>query len=252
EGASQMLVVNLSHDAYKGQVAVGPLVWGNLKAGQQVALMRHDGSLAPFKITSVSVFKGMERVEVESVVAGDIITLTGMTGAKIGETIADAEHPEALPFVKIEEPTVQMLFSVNTSPFSGQEGEYSTARNLKDRLEREILADVALRVEPLGGTDSSFIVSGRGELHLAILIEKMRREGFELQVGKPKVILKEVNGAKLEPFENVYIECPESFSGTVIEKMGSRKGILEDMKTEQGVTFLSFLVPTRGLIGYRT
>ncbi len=252
EGAAQMLVVNLSHDAYKGQVAVGPLVRGNLKAGQQVALMRHDGSLAPFKITSVSVFKGMERVEVESVVAGDIITLTGMTGAKIGETIADAEHPEALPFVKIEEPTVQMLFGVNTSPFSGQEGEYSTARNLKDRLDREILADVALRVEPLGGTDSSFIVSGRGELHLAILIEKMRREGFELQVGKPKVILKEVNGAKLEPFENVYIECPESFSGTVIEKMGSRKGILEDMKTEQGVTFLSFLVPTRGLIGYRT
>ena len=247
-----MPVVNLFYDSYKGQVAVGLLVRGTLKANQQVVQIRHDGSLVPFKVTSVSVFKGMERVEVEEVFAGDIVALTGMTGAKIGETIAGAENPEALPFVKIEEPTVQMLFGVNTSPFSGKEGEYSTARNLKERLEREILNDVALRVEPMGGTDSSFIVSGRGELHLAILIEKMRREGFELQVGKPKVIFKEENGVRMEPFESVYIECPESFSGAVIEKMGSRKGILEDMKTEQGVTFLSFLVPTRGLIGYRT
>ena len=252
EGPAQMPVVNLFYDSYKGQVAVGLLVRGTLKANQQVVQIRHDGSLVPFKVTSVSVFKGMERVEVEEVFAGDIVALTGMTGAKIGETIAGAENPEALPFVKIEEPTVQMLFGVNTSPFSGKEGEYSTARNLKERLEREILNDVALRVEPMGGTDSSFIVSGRGELHLAILIEKMRREGFELQVGKPKVIFKEENGVRMEPFESVYIECPESFSGAVIEKMGSRKGILEDMKTEQGVTFLSFLVPTRGLIGYRT
>ncbi|OGY55035.1 MAG: GTP-binding protein TypA [Candidatus Buchananbacteria bacterium RIFCSPLOWO2_01_FULL_46_12] len=252
EGPAQMPVVNLFYDSYKGQVAVGLLVRGTLKANQQVVQIQHDGSLVPFKVTSVSVFKGMERVEVEEVFAGDIVALTGMTGAKIGETIAGAENPEALPFVKIEEPTVQMLFGVNTSPFSGKEGEYSTARNLKERLEREILNDVALRVEPMGGTDSSFIVSGRGELHLAILIEKMRREGFELQVGKPKVIFKEENGVRMEPFESVYIECPESFSGAVIEKMGSRKGILEDMKTEQGVTFLSFLVPTRGLIGYRT
>ncbi|OHA64271.1 MAG: GTP-binding protein TypA [Candidatus Wildermuthbacteria bacterium RIFCSPHIGHO2_01_FULL_48_25] len=252
EGPAQMPVVNLFYDSYKGQVAVGLLVRGTLKANQQVVQIQHDGSLVPFKVTSVSVFKGMERVGAEEVFAGDIVALTGMTGAKIGETIADAESPEALPFVKIEEPTVQMLFGVNTSPFSGKEGEYSTARNLKERLEREMLNDVALRVELMGGTDSSFIVSGRGELHLAILIEKMRREGFELQVGKPKVILKEESGTKLEPFENVYIECPEAFSGTVIEKMGSRKGILEDMKTEQGVTFLSFSVPTRGLIGYRT
>ncbi|MBI1984542.1 MAG: translational GTPase TypA [Candidatus Wildermuthbacteria bacterium] len=249
--STQMLVVNLFYDSYKGQIATGPLVSGSMFKGQQVMHMRRDGSKIPFKVTSLMIFSGMDRQETEKADAGDIVALAGIEGVQIGETIADALNPSALPFVKIDEPTVQMMFAVNTSPFSGQEGEYSTARYLKERLEREILNDVALKIEPLGGSDSMFIVSGRGELHLAILIEKMRREGYELQVGRPKVIFKEEQGKKIEPFEEVYIECPESFAGSVIEKLGGRKGIMEDMKTEKGVSFLRFSIPTRGLIGYR-
>ncbi|MDO8633313.1 MAG: translational GTPase TypA [Candidatus Wildermuthbacteria bacterium] len=251
EAPTQMLVVNLFYDSYKGQIALGPLVAGTLKKDQQVVHMKRDGSKISFKVTSLATFKGMERVEVEEAFAGDIVALSGIAGVQIGETIADAANPVALPFVKIDEPTVQMVFGVNTSPFAGKEGEYSTARYLKERLDREMLADVALKVETQKDSESVFIVSGRGELHLAILIEKMRREGFELQIGKPKVIFKTEGGVQQEPFEDVYIECPESFSGAVIEKLGSRKGVLQDMKTDKGVVFLSFLVPTRGLIGYR-
>lgn len=250
-GPTQMLVVNISYDNYKGQIAVGPLVAGTLKKNQQVMHIKRDGTKVPAKITSVMTFDGLGRVEVEEVEAGDIVAVSGLEGVKIGETIADFENSIALPIIHIDEPTVKMNFSVNTSPFSGQEGQFSTARFLKERLEREILNDVALHVEPLGESDSSFIVSGRGELHLAILIEKMRREGYELQVGKPEVIFKEENGQTLEPFEDVFIECPEQYSGTVIEKLGTRKGEMLDMKLDRGNAHLHFLVSTRGLIGYR-
>ncbi len=251
DGPTQMLVVNISYDNYKGQIAVGPLVAGVLRRGQQVMHMKADGTKIPLKLTTVMTFDGLSKVEVDEVASGDIVAIAGIENVKIGETIADFENPVALPLIHIDEPTVKMNFSVNTSPFAGQEGQFSTARYLKERLEREILNDVALRIEPVGGSDSSFIVSGRGELHLSILIEKMRREGYELQVGKPEVIFKEVNSKTHEPFEDVFIECPETYSGIVIQKMGERKGEMIDMKVERGRSQLHFLVPTRGLIGYR-
>ena len=182
--------------------------------------------------------------------AGDIVAIAGIPDITIGETIADKEQPVALPIMKIEEPTVKMTLSVNTSPFAGNEGEYSTARNLKERLERELQNDVALKMVS-GEGEGVFIMSGRGELHLAILIEKMRREGYEFQVSRPKVIFKEVEGETQEPFEAVSIECPESFGGIVIEKMGKRKGEMQDMRVENGITYMDFEIPTRGLIGYR-
>lgn len=247
----QMHVVNVLYDSYKGHLAVGPLKSGVMK-NQSVMRIQVDGKLVPSKVTAVMTFEGLARTEVAEAVAGDIVAVAGIDPVKIGETIADAEQPIALPIIMIDEPTVQMNFAVSTSPFAGEEGEFSTARHLKNRLERETLNDVALRVESLGGSDSSFIVSGRGELHLSILIEKMLREGFEFQVGKPEVIFKEDKGQKLEPFEDVFIETPEASSGTVIEKMGRRKGEMKDMKVISGVTTMHWLVSTRGLIGYRT
>lgn len=252
EGSAQMLVVNISYDNYKGSIAIGPLVTGSLKKNQLAAQIKSDGTKVASKITSVMIFDGLSIVEVEEVRAGDIVAVAGIEKVRIGETIASFENPIQLPPILIDEPTVRMNFSVNTSPFAGQEGKFSTSRYLKERLEQEILNDVALRIDPINNSDSSFIVSGRGEFHLAILIEKMRREGYEFQVGKAEVILKEEQGVVLEPFEDLYIECPEEYSGIVIEKMGGRKGEMIDIKTERNVTFLHFLVPTRGLIGYRS
>lgn len=248
----QMLVVNLSYDNFKGQIAIGRLFSGSLKKNQAVMRVTMDGQKIPSRVTSVMTFSGLNRVDVEEVFAGDVIAVAGVEGIRIGDTIADTENPMALPAIKIEEPTVKMLFSINTSPFAGDEGEFSTARQLKDRLERELLNDVALRMDENAGSDSSWIISGRGELHLSILIEKMRREGFEFQVAKPEVIMHEENGVKTEPFEDVYIETPEAFAGTVIEKMGRRKGEMKDMKVDRGISHMHFLVPTRGLIGYRS
>jgi len=249
---TQMHVVNVLYDSYKGHMAIGPLKSGTLKKNQSVMRIKADGTLVPSKITAVLTFEGLARTEVAEAVAGDIVAVAGIDPVKIGETIADFDQPLALPVITIDEPTVQMAFSVNTSPFAGEEGEFSTARHLKARLERETLNDVALKVESADGSDSSFIVSGRGELHLAILIEKMLREGYEFQVGKPQVIFKEEAGKKMEPFEDVFIECPQGTSGTVIEKMGQRRGEMKDMKVEGNVTSMHWLVSTRGLIGYRT
>lgn len=248
----QMLVVNLTYDNFKGQIAIGRLFSGSLKKNQAVMRVTMDGQKIPSRVTSVMTFSGLNRVDVEEVQAGDVIAVAGIEGIRIGDTIADMENPMSLPAIKIEEPTVKMLFSINTSPFAGEEGEFSTARQLKDRLERELLNDVALRVDENAGSDSSWIISGRGELHLSILIEKMRREGYEFQVAKPEVIMREENGVKSEPFEDVYIETPEAFAGTVIEKMGRRKGEMKDMKVDRGISHMHFLVPTRGLIGYRS
>lgn len=252
DGPMQMLVVNVAYDPYKGQIAVGPLLSGSLEKNQRVVRILADGTHVPAKLTAVMTFDGLQRMEVASASAGDIVALAGVESVKIGETIADSENPVALPTIVIGEPTVKMSFSVNTSPFAGTEGEFSTARHLKARLEREILSDVALKIEPIAGSDSAFTVFGRGELHLSILIEKMLREGYEFQVGRPQVIFKEVDGKKTEPFEDVYIECPETASGSVIEKMGRRQGLMKDMKVENGIAHMQFLVSTRGLIGYRS
>jgi len=252
DGPTQMLVVNVAYDSYKGQIAIGPLIAGSLAKNQSVMLMKTDGARVPAKIIAIMTFDGLARVEVPQVEAGDLIAVATSETIKIGETIADITNPVALPPITIEEPTVKMQFSINTSPFAGKEGQFSTARHLKERLDRELLNDVALHVLRSSSSDSSFTVSGRGELHLAILIEKMRREGYEFQVAKPEVILKEDAGKKLEPFEDAFIECPESAAGTVIEKMGRRKGEMKDMKVERGIAFMHFLVSTRGLIGYRS
>jgi GTP-binding protein len=245
----QVSVANVQYDNFKGKMAIGRVVRGTFKPGS-VMWINRDGKSTPSKVTSIMSFMGMGRVEIPQAEAGEIIAFSGIPDINIGETVADLEKPEALPVMKIEEPTVKMTFGINTSPFAGQEGEFTTTRNIKERLERELQNDVALRVEP-GLSSDNFIVSGRGELHLSILIEKMRREGYELQVSRPQVIFRTENGQKTEPYEQVEIEVPEAKSGVVIEKMGRRKGEMKDLRTENGTAYLEFVIPTRGLIGYR-
>lgn len=249
-GPLQVSVANTSYDSYKGKMGMGRVVRGVFKPGN-VAWINRDGKVSSAKITSVFSYIGLGKVEVEQATAGDIVSFAGIADLNIGETIADVAVPEALSVIEIEQPTVKMTFSVNTSPFAGKEGQFTTSRNIKERLERELHNDVALRLEA-GSSDSSFIVSGRGELHLAILIEKMRREGFELQVSRPQVILHEEDGVKKEPFEELSIECPDAMSGSVIEQMGKRKGEIVDMKSDNGTTYIECVIPTRGLIGYRS
>lgn len=247
----QMAVVNIFYDNYKGRMAVGRINNGKMSVGQQIKHVDRDGKETTAKINTLQMYGGLGREDVKDAKAGDIVTIAGIGEVQIGDSVIALEGAEALPVLEIEQPTVRMTFGANTSPFAGKEGEFSTARHVKERLERELLNDVALRVET-GEGDGSFIVSGRGELHLAILIEKMRREGYELQVSRPQVIFKEIDGAKHEPFEEVTIECPEEFSGSVIEKLGKRRAEMKDMRVEHGVTHLQFEVPTRGLIGYRS
>jgi GTP-binding protein len=250
QGPLQVSIANVSYDNYKGKMGLGRIVRGTFRPGN-VMWINRDGKQTPAKISNVFTFMGMAKVDATEAKAGDIVAFAGIPDINIGETIADVNQPEALPPITIEEPTVKMTFGVNTSPFAGQEGQFTTSRNIKERLDRELQNDVALRVEP-GSGDGSFIVSGRGELHLSILIERMRREGFEIQVSRPQVIFKDVAGVKSEPFEEVSLECPEGMSGSVIEKMGRRKGEMKDMRVENGTAYLQFEIPTRGLIGYRT
>ena len=251
----QMMVVSIFYDNYQGRIAVGRIERGAAASGMQIAHMRHEApageAVKNYKISGLMTFLGLGRVPVASVEAGDIAALAGIPGVNIGDTLADAAHPEALPAIAIEKPTVKMVFSVNNSPFAGREGEFCTSRNIRDRLMKELDNDVALRVEGSASADES-TVSGRGELHLAILIEKMRREGYELQVSRPEVIFKEENGATLEPAEDVWIEVPEQYSGLVIQKMSVRKGELKNMSTENGVASFHFFISTRGLIGFRS
>ena len=246
----QFLTVNLQRDNYKGKIAIGRIYSGNLKKAMRVAHIDRNGKINKAQITSLMSFSGLNRVDVEEVEAGDIAAIAGIPEISIGETIADIDDPVALPVIKIDEPTIKMTFGVNTSPFGGQDGEFTTSRNLKERLEHELATDVALSVSPTDSADR-WTVAGRGELHLAILIEKMRREGFELEVSKPQVIFKEIDGRKFEPMELVSIEVPEKFQGTVIEMMGKRLGIMKDMKVDRETTFIDFATPTRGLIGVR-
>ena len=247
----QLLVTNTIHDPYKGKILIGRLLRGAIKRGQAAAHIDRNGVLKPAKINQLFVFQGLERIEVEQAEAGDIIALAGIGDAGIGDTIADADFPEALPTIAVEEPTVRMTFSINNSPFAGREGTHVTSRKLRERLYNELERDVALRVADTE-TNDAFSVSGRGELHLTILIETMRREGYEFQVSRPEVIFKEVDGQKLEPIEQVEIEVSEQYQGTVIELMGARRGIMRDMSyREDGTIHMVFHVPTRGLLGFR-
>ena len=243
----QFLGVSLAYDNFKGKIVTGRVYQGVIHSGKPYLHIKRDGTRVMASISHLFSFQGLDRIETPQAQAGDIIAIAGVDDMNIGETITDPEDPQPLPLITIEEPTVKMTFGVNTSPFGGKEGQFSTSRQLRERLLRELETDVALRVEPLG---DQFIVSGRGELHLAILIERMRREGYEFQVSRPQVILKEVDGKTLEPFEDLYIEVPEQYAGKSIEHVSIRKGEMKNMELDNGVTSLHFLIPTRGLIGY--
>lgn len=246
----QMLVTTLDTNEYVGKIAIGKIHRGKVKKNQTVALVRNDGSTSNYKVTSVFTYDGLKRIEAEEASLGDIVALSGVTDANIGETIADSQNPEALPFVNIDEPTLSMNFMVNNSPFAGKEGEFVTSRHLRDRLFKELETNVSLRVKEL--TPDCFEVSGRGELHLSVLIETMRREGYEFQVSKASVIFKEENGRKEEPMEYLTIDVPEEFMGPVMEKLGPRKAEMVNMTSAvNGYTRLEFIVPARGLIGFR-
>jgi len=246
----QMLTVNLVYDNYKGKIAIGRVYSGTIRKGMQVAHISRNGEIKKASITALMNFIGLQRTDIDVAYAGDIIAIAGISDVSIGETIADIQNPRPLPTIKIDEPTIKMTFGVNTSPFTGKEGEYSTSRNLKERLEHELETDVALSIKPADSADK-WIVAGRGELHLAIFIEKMRREGYELEVSKPQVILKEIDGKILEPIELVSIEAPEQFTGIVIEMFGKRLGVMRDMRVDRAVAYIEFVIPTRGLIGIR-
>lgn len=251
ENILQFLTVNLAYDNYKGKIAVGRLYSGTLKKGATIAHVTRSGAVKKVELTSVMLFDGLARVDADAAEAGDIAAIAGIPDVTIGETITDPDRPMPLPTIDIDEPTIKMTFAVNTSPFRGREGKFTTSRNLKERLEKELETDVALKVTPTDAADR-WTVAGRGELHLAILIEKMRREGFEVEVSKPEVIFKEENGKKQEPMELVSIEVPNEYGGTVIEMFGKRLGQMKNMRSdEKGNAFMDFDVPTRGLIGIR-
>lgn len=248
----QVLISSLDYDDYIGRIGVGRVQRGHIKRNQQVTLCRADGTTENVKIARLYQFEGLNRVEVEEAAAGDIICIAGISDLNIGETICATDCIEPLPFVKIDEPTISMNFIVNNSPFAGREGKFVTSRNIRDRLFKEVETNVSMRVEETESTDT-FKVSGRGELHLSILIETMRREGYEFQVSRPKVILKEIDGVTCEPMELLIVEVPEQYVGAVIEKLGKRKGELLNMGTRDGgSSHLEFRIPSRGLIGYRT
>jgi GTP-binding protein len=248
----QFQVALLDYNDYVGRIGIGRVFRGTIKVGQQVALMKLDGSVKQFRVTKMFGFFGLKRQEIQEARAGELIALSGMEDINVGETVCPVDHQEALPVLRIDEPTLQMTFLVNNSPFAGREGKFVTARKIEERLRAQLQTDVSLRVENTDSPDA-WIVSGRGELHLAILIENMRREGFELQVSKPEVIVKEIDGVLCEPVERVQIDVPEEYTGGVMESIGARKGELLDMiNNGNGQVRLIFNVPARGLIGYTT
>ena len=251
-GTMQMLVSNIDYDDYVGRIAIGRLERGVIKTGMPVSICEKEDKISQGRISKLYTHMGLKKVEVDKVKAGDIIEIAGIPQIHIGDTICDFEHPEKIPFVDIDEPTVSMTFSVNNGPFAGREGQFITSRHLRDRLFKELDRNVSLRVEETASPDS-FIVSGRGELHLSVLIETMRREGYELLVSRPKVIIKEINGVKCEPIERLVVNVPDDCVGNVIEKLGRRKGEMVNMEpAEAGHTKIEFKIPSRGLIGYRT
>lgn len=252
EGTPQMLITSLEYSPYIGRIAVGKVTRGELKTGQNVTLAKRDGvTMQKSRIKELMVFEGLGKKKVDAVPCGEICALIGIDGFEIGDTICDYENPEPLPPIAIDEPTMSMLFTINNSPFFGKDGKYVTSRHIKERLDRELEKNLALRVEP-GANADSFIVFGRGVLHLSVLIETMRREGYELQVGQPKVIVKEIDGKKCEPIEEMTVDCPQEYSGTVIELATKRKGTLTNMETNGDRTRLEFTIPSRGIIGLRS
>lgn len=248
----QLQISSLGYDDYIGRLGIGRVTQGVIREGQTVAVARGDDGITNKKINQIFVYKGLKRVPVKEAECGDIVVVSGISDISIGETITDPQNPQPMEMIQIEEPTLSMNFMVNNSPFAGRVGKYVTTRNIKERLEKELEVNVGLRVEDTDSTDS-FKVSGRGELHLSILIENMRREGYELAVSKPEVIMKKgPNGEKLEPIEEVIVNVPDEYSGTVISKLNVRKGMMTHMASENGYTRLEYRVPTRGLLGYRT
>jgi len=251
-GQLQILVANLDYSDYLGRLAIARVFNGTLRTGEDVAIAKRDGSLQPTKITKLFSFSGLKRIDIDETELGDIVAVAGVEGINIGETITNVENPAPLPVITIDEPTIAMQFMVNTSPFAGREGQYVTSRNLRERLEKELLTNVSLRVEDADSTDS-FKVMGRGELQLAILIEMMRREGFELAVGKPEIVTKQIDSKLMEPVERLTIDVPDTFVGVVIEKLGTRKAQMQKMHNHgYGRVRMEFTVPSRGLIGLRS
>ena len=250
EGSLQFQPALLDYNDFVGRIGIGLVKRGSIKVGQMVSCVRTDGSIKQFRVAKIYGFLGLKRIEIESAEAGDIIAIAGLPDISVGETVCEVGKEEALPLLHIDEPTLQMTFGVNTSPFCGKDGDLVTARKIEDRLFKETERDVSLKVEPYD--NESWIVSGRGELHLSILIENMRREGFELQVSKPKVIIKEQDGIKMEPYEELQIECPEESVGSVIEQLGTRGANMDNMTNVNGLVRLVYTIPSRGLIGFST
>jgi len=246
----QLLVTTLGSDNFRGRIATGRIAHGKIQAGQSIIHIDRAGVQKPYRLMALMTFEGLERIDAAEATAGDIVAIAGIPDVTIGETIADPTNPKALPLLAIEEPTVKVAVRVNDSPFAGREGKYTTSRQLRERFMRELETDMALRIADVD--EGGWIVSGRGELHLAIFIERLRREGYEMQVSQPQVIMKEIDGKLCAPYELAFIEVPEAHAGVVIQKLGSRRGVLREMKTEGGITSLEFAIPTRGLFGYRT
>jgi|TARA_B110000967_G_scaffold95343_1_gene97955 GTP-binding protein len=250
EGNTQLLITSLDYSAYVGRIAVGRLQRGTIKEGQNVSLVKRDGSIVKSKVKEIFVFEGMGKLKVTEVQTGDICGIVGVEGFEIGDTIADIENPEALKTIKIDEPTMSMMFTINNSPFFGKEGKFVTSRHIKDRLDKELEKNLALQVKDTGSADS-FMVFGRGILHLSVLIETMRREGYELQIGQPQVIIKEIDGKKHEPIEELTIDLPENVSGKAIEMVSMRKGEMLNMVPKGDRVTIDFIIPSRGIIGLR-
>ncbi len=246
----QMLATTLAIDTHKGRIATGRIYNGTIKANQEVIRISREGVQTKYRLTSLMTFEGLGKTDAIEVPAGDLVAITGIPDITIGETIADIDSPVALPLLAIEEPTIKMTFMVNNSPFAGKEGQFKTSRQIRERLYKELETDMALRVED--GTSGDWIVSGRGELHLAIFIERMRREGYEFQVARPQVIDRTIDGKKMTPYERIFIEVPDEIAGIVMQKMGTRRGQLQDMKSDNGITYLEFIIATKDFFGYRS
>ena len=251
ESPLQMQIALLDYNDFVGRIGIGTIKHGTIKVNETVALSRLDGSVTNFRVLKLFGFQGLKRLEIEEAYAGDVVAVAGLADINVGETICSKDHVNPLPLIKLDEPTLQMTFGTNSSPFSGKDGKLLTARKIEERLFREIQKDVALRVERIPNTES-WIVSGRGELHLSILIENMRREGFELEVSKPQVIIKEIDGVKCEPYEDLTIDVPNEYVGDVMVTIGERSGELVNMDAKETVTLLQYVIPSRGLLGYMT
>lgn len=250
EGSTQMLITSLDYSSFTGRIAIGRLQRGTLKEGQNISLVKRDGKIIKTKVKELYTFEGLGRIKVQEVVAGDICAIVGMEGFEIGDTVADFENPEKLKTIAIDEPTMSMLFTINDSPFFGKDGKFVTSRHIKERLEKELEKNLALRVKETNSADK-FMVFGRGVLHLSVLIETMRREGYELQIGQPQVIIKEIDGVKCEPVEHLTIDLPEEVSGKAVEMVSMRKGEMTSMEAKGSRMLCEFLIPSRGIIGLR-